>query len=82
MRCQFVFTPVEKQSLIRVCELHFLPGTQESLKVDGSTVLDPGDAIVLAGYALPYYHFLSDRLIHHPAVQDALFNGPHARQDQ
>lgn len=74
MKAQFDFSDVEKRAMLSI--LGKYPTAPEhhhevkaSLSVGGSTVLWPDEVMYLAGIVGPYYSFLAERLLSHPAVE-------------
>ena len=85
MKAQFNFSEAEKDGMLKVLAKYPIAPSHhheiaEMLKVDGSTVLSPGEALYLAGIVQPYYSFLAQRLRHHPAVIEFEDNERPARE--
>ena len=76
----FDFTPIQKECMLNVLAKYpdapcHHEGIANCLRVDGSTVLWVGQAIYLAGIICPYYSFLTERILRHPCVVEALAKG-------
>ena len=71
-RLSFQFTDAERTGIVTI--LDKFPGDDyaESIRcmimLPGKTVLTVTQALVLAGLLLPWYEFLSQRIIQHPGI--------------
>jgi len=70
----FAFSSAEKKSMIDVLEKYrkneVVDALIEILYMPGEIPLTVTDALILGGLVRPYYGFIADRILDHPAIMD------------
>lgn len=72
----FAFSSAEKKSMIDVLEKYrkneVVDALIEILYMPGEIPLTVTDALILGGLVRPYYGFIADRILDHPAIKELL----------